>query len=309
LIVRAFYLLLTFILIDRYFSWNEWLQLKALNLLWPVLWFNLTGVRAGVMIVIAVSLIGALAAFARPDVRWCRILAAMGILLFGAFFNSFGVINHGLHGWIWVAAIFCILPDGGAEELGRCTSRAQRYLFVLWSAQAALLLFYSLSGAFKIAGAVLQISRGEISAFSPEALPRHIATKMLEVGSSGPGSVFGAFIIDHPLLTWPLYILFLYIEFFSVLVAFRPTLHRAWGVMLVLVHVVTYLILSIMFSWHLLLVGLMFVCSPFAQQSRLSDVIRALPVIGDFIAWTATLRRYPRGAPRPARLGTAPQAN
>src|SRR5438477_6331962 len=95
IIVRAFYLLLAFILVDRYSSWNQWLQIKSMHLLWPVLWFEVTGVRLGVIIVLTLSLLGALAAFARPDVRWWRMLAAAGVLEFAGFFNSFGVVNHG----------------------------------------------------------------------------------------------------------------------------------------------------------------------------------------------------------------------
>jgi len=290
-LVRVFYLCLFLILLDRCDSWEHWWHLQALSLLWPVAWFAWTGIRAGVVIVVTASLAGALVAGVMPHVRAYRVAAAAGLWVFAAFFNSFGVVNHALHVWVWAAVLFVLLPDGGVDHLRRCTGRAQRYLRVFWSAQAAVLLFYSLSGSFKLAGAALQISRGQVSVFSPTALARHAAVRLTEIGRSGPGAAVGGFVIDHPYVGWPLFLTALYVEVFSVVVAFRPALHRAWGVCLISIHLGICFTLSILFSWHMLLVGLLLICSPAAPlNATWWQVAGSLPVWGDVMAWAGRIR-------------------
>jgi len=269
LLVRLFYVCLFFIVIQTYPSWAPWLRATDLQLLWPVAWFRITGTHAGVVTVLFFAPASALFAAIKPDSRLARILAAIGILVFGGFFNSFGTVNHGLHTWIWTAIVFIFLPSGDANAMELSLVRRQRYLRVFWWAQATVLFFYTLSGSFKLAGAFLQIARHQHSAFSIDALARHLAYRLQE-GMLMDASMFGAKVIAHPILGWPLLLFSIYLEFFSLLIAFRPAAHRLWGVLLILMHVGIYLTLAIMFSWQLFLVGILLVCSPFAPQSRAS---------------------------------------
>jgi Ni/Fe-hydrogenase subunit HybB-like protein len=78
----------------------------------------------------------------------------------------------------------------------------------------------------------------------------------------------------------------IYLEFFSVLIAFRPALHRMWAVALIGMHLSIYFATTIMFSWQMLVVGLLLASSPFApERTRPLTMLRALPVIGDLYAW------------------------
>jgi len=291
-LVRAFYACLFFILIGFYDSWDRWLRLTSLELLWPVWWFKWTGIKTGTTIVIFGAPLTALAALVWPYVRLARAAAALGILLFTAFFNSFGIIMHGLHGWLWVAALFVLLPDGPVERIGASTCRSQRYLRVFWSAQATLLLFYSMSGMMKIAAAVEQWSLGQVHALAPEALARHTAYRLLEGAEVSPFTV-GPWIVHHPWAGYPFFLTAIFLETFSFLVAFRPALQRYWALGLILMQIGIFFTLTIMFTWHILVVALIVMCSPFAPStSSFHAVLRHFPIIGDAMAWRE--RRHAR---------------
>ena len=284
-LVRAFYACLLFILLNFYGSWDRWLSHTSFELLWPVWWFNWTGSKTGVALVIFGAPAAALLALVWPHVRLARAAAALGILLFAAFFNSFGMTMHGLHACVWVAALFVLLPDGTVDHVAASTCRAQRYLRVFWSAQAALLLFYSLSGLLKLAGAAEQWWLGEVHALAPEALARHTAYRLLE-GAEVEQFTAGPWVVEHPWIGYPFFVTAIILEVFSFLVAFRPAVHRPWALAVILMQIGIYFTLTIMFTWHILVVALMIVCSPFAPpRTSLAEVVRQLPLIGDALAW------------------------
>jgi hypothetical protein len=307
-LVRVFYVAMFFILLQQYPSWSGWLRLvTSLHPLWPVWWIPRVGVRTGIAIVLFGSLLCCLAAAIVPERRASRILAAAGLLEFAAFFNSFGAVGNGLHASVWVAAIFILLPDGAADSLACSRRRAQRYLRVFWAAQAAVLLFYSMSGSFKVAGIILQMGRGQIHALMPEALSRHIAQRLLESMPVGPQFI-GPFFIDHPYAGWPMQLTALYLETCAFIVAFRPALHRVWGLGLILMQLGIYFTMSIMFSWQCLLLGLLLVCSPLAPpRLRLAKALRALPLFGDAWGWSRRLRLRDRRPRLPLEVDDEPE--
>lgn len=308
-LVRAYYICLLFLFVDRYPSWRAWLALRQMRLLWPIEWFQITGTRLGVGIVLSFSIAAALAAAASPHRRILRAASAVGALLFGAFFNAaFGVINHGWHAWILVGGVFVLLPDGDLVKVQSSRRRSHRYLRVFWGAQATFLLFYSMSGAFKLLWAILQWSRGEVTAFNVGGMPLQLAGKLIEVGPVWPASQFGAWLIEHPHAAWLLLVSTMYLESFSILVAFRPTVHRFWGISLILMHLGAYLFMDIMFSWQMILLGLLLVCSPFAPaRSCWRETILSLPVFGDAWAFAGRFRGRLGLTSRPKKV-PAPEA-
>ena len=82
------------------------------------------------------------------------------------------------------------------------TGRALRQstLLVFWMCGAAVLLTYTMSGIGKLGGALYQLARLEPNAFAPGGLGAHIAQRLLQTDSH---SLLGAWIIEHPWLTWP----------------------------------------------------------------------------------------------------------
>jgi uncharacterized membrane protein YjjB (DUF3815 family) len=307
-LVRVFYVAMFFIQLEPRYFWGDWMKLTHIRLIWPLVWFEITGIRAGMLAVIVGGIATSLLAVMWPHRRVCRALAAVGILEFGAFFNSLGAPNHGPHAWFWVAAIFVLLPDGTANQVSANLIRRQRYLRVFFAAQVALLTFYSLSGAFKLAGTALQMSRGEVNGFSPEALARHTAYVLQEGAVMGPW-VLGPWIIRHPYVGWPLFLATIYLEVFSIVVAFRPGLHRFWGVTLILMHMSIFFVMAIMFSWQILLVGLLLVCSPFApERTAWREVVGLLPVVGDVMRWARgkRIKRVEADEKAPGELASVP---
>jgi hypothetical protein len=71
-------------------------------------------------------------------------------------------------------------------------------------------------------------------------------------------------------------------------------------VALIAMHMGIFLMMTIMFSWQMLAVGLLLVCSPFApDRVTTGEVLRQLPVIGDIWWWMQRARSRKRSAPKP----------
>jgi hypothetical protein len=161
--------------------------------------------------------------------------------------------------------------------VGRSRLHRQIALTTVWLAQALLLLFYTLTGTWKIVAAAVQLAHGESHSFSPDALAIQIARSLLIQGSVSP---LGPFFIEHQLLGWPFYVLTIYIELFAFLVAFRPALQRLWAVCLSVFHIFIFLTFHLDFSSQFVLVALLFFRSPFApEQADWRAVMRAMPLL------------------------------
>ncbi len=197
--------------------------------------------------------------------------------------NSFGKINHGQHALIALAFIFIWLPDVTRAEEKISQTQRQLYLSVFWAAQLALGLFYFMSGSWKIWIGLQQFSAGEINTFHPYALADLVAFRLLQTNQS---SILGWLLIDHPLLGWPMHLGAVYLEFFTLIAAFRPSIQRIWGLGLVVFHIGTWLLMEILFGSNMFMIGLLFILSPFAPaQIRWRTVIEQLPLFGEIISW------------------------
>jgi hypothetical protein len=299
LLVRVFYLAMFYILLDQSNSWPTWLTTTTYNFLWPLQWLTLLNPHHGILLILVGSLFSTLLAGVFPTYRLPRILTCLGMLEFDALFNSFDVLTHGLHAWIWVSFLFIFLPTGPSDAIAQSRRATQRYLRVFWSAQAALLLFYSLSGSFKLLGILVQIHRHQINALMPAALPELISMRLLEGSPQSPHFI-GPFIINHPCLAWPMELSALYLELFSFAIAFRPALHRMWGLAMVLLHLGIYFTMTILFSWHAFLAALLLIASPFApEQFAVREAVFQLPVFAGLSRLIRSLPRFSQVA-RPA---------
>lgn len=302
-IVRFFYLVgLFFAARTAINAWPVYIERESIAPLWPLFWANSVSLPTVANIVVIVLVAVALLAAVQPWRRAFRISFFVGFFLFVAYINSFGKIGHGFHAWLFVAFIFCFLPNFPQKQKTSgeySISYRQQFLAVFFAAQAMVLLFYTMSGAWKIYVAIGQIEAGQIHAFHPHALAYLTADRLLQTNT---WSLLGPFLIDYPIIGWPLHIGAMYIELFSLVVAFRPVLHRFWGVMLLLFHFGTIVILSVGFTQNMLLIGLLFVMSPFAPTAvSPSTVLTNLPLFGDVWRIYQKSRHYflPRSSPKP----------
>lgn len=280
-IVRFFYFGLFFFTTNAFmFLWEDWSQLTGLpQPLWPVAWLNNVPFLPAVNIIGISAIVVTLLAAVYPTNRYYRLLSAVTFFLIMAIIHSFGKINHGYHVWIVTGFMLIFLPNKVKDSV----SKRHQYLTVILGTQLLTLSFYTSSGIWKIKGFLTQAWAGEIHAFHPLAMSQQIADRLLQTEST---SLAGPFFIEHPYLGWPLYSGAILLELFAIVVAFRPNLHRFWGISLLLFHLGTWLTMSIIFHTNMLFVLIFFVLSPFHPTNlTVKDVILSLPILGDSLAY------------------------
>ena len=154
---------------------------------------------------------------------------------------------------------------------------------------AAVLLTYTMSGLGKLGGALYQLAPAQPNAFAPGALGAHIAQRLLQTDSH---SLLGAWIIDHPWLTWPAMPFAVYLELFSFWIAFRPALSRPWSAILVIFHVGNYFTLTIAFPPSCFLLALFFFRSPFDPgKTSWRELLLGVPLFGGMLKFLESGRR------------------
>ena len=307
-LVRAFYACAAFIMVHETQSWDQWRSVKALHPLWPLFWIEQTGVAAAIPIVLGTALTSTLAAMLVPELRIARIAAAVGLLVQSALLNSLAgeVVSHGLHAWIWIATMFILLPSGRASDIIGSRARSQRYLRVFWAAQTMILLFYSMGGGVKVLGAIWQGANGLVHAFAPQALARHTAYRLLEGADLPAYFAAGPWLVSHPSFGILIYPLSIYLETLAFFIAFRPALHRVWATGLIGMHLGIFFFMTILFSPQILMLGLMFIASPFSPtRFSLREAMLQLPLCGDIAARIRHRQRCARAASKSPLAATA----
>jgi hypothetical protein len=258
-------------------SWINYLTNEPVNLLWPVFWVQFISLTMAVNIIWAFVILTLIAAAIFPNIRWLRLLMFIALFLFIAFINSFGKIDHGFLAWLAVDFIFVFLPARKWSQLEFSIRDRQFYLTIFWAAQALILLFYSMSGWWKFYMVVQQFKLSQIHFLHPEGLAYIIARQLHWINSE---TVLGPIILEYPFLGWPLAITVVYLELFAIVAAFRPALHRLWGISLALFHLGNILAMLVFFNESILLLGLLLVNSPFhPPQLEWKKVVLQLPLI------------------------------
>ncbi len=280
LIVRAFYAISLAMLYQRardIFDLQH-LAVTDLDLLWPVAWLELTGTDVGIGLVSQFALLAGLCGLLAWQMLWARILVSVALLQLAALANSEGFINHGHHAWFWISVALWYLPSGPSAELRATRGGRVRFLVGFAAAPAAMLLFYALSGAHKLAAALIAPFTPEVSGFAPNAMAITLAWRAIETHST---PLWAPVVIDFPLLGWPLYLAVHFIEFAALFVILRPRLHRLWGLLLIAFHFGTFLFLDITFPQHVLICALFLYMSPLGiGLGGVREAAAAIPLVG-----------------------------
>jgi hypothetical protein len=240
-----------------------------------VAWLAWVGPDLGApLVLVGAGLAFILAPFA-PERRPLRVAVAVALLEVLGLQYSFGKIHHLMHGWLYASFLFAaFLPSA----IFVSPARAPAGLRVFHAAQVTLGLTYSLAGLGKIIGAVYQAVLGQTTSLHPSALAVHIADRLLQ---THPEPTLGPFLMGLGPWLWPAMLGTLYLQLFALPAAFRPALHRLWGAGLIAFHVVTAVSLTIDFTPNILLLGSLFVASPFAPPSTgWRAQAEALPLFG-----------------------------
>lgn len=285
-LVRFFYLFVLYQLtLTSIHLWGQASNASAIEPLWPLFWVEFLPRPAAFAIAICTALAAGLVGFLATEQRLARVMVFVGYLLLNGLQNSFGKINHGDHAMIAVAFVLIWLPARPAPGSRNTVTYTHLYLTAIGAAQVMVGLFYTMSGLWKVYFGVQQLLAGEINTFHPHALATLVAFRLLQTRQE---SILGWLIVAQPLLGWPLHMGALYLELGALMAAFRPPLHRVWGVGLLLFHLATWLLMEIPFLPSMVLIGLFFVQAPLAPATfDWRTVLHQLPGLGMFVSWVA----------------------
>lgn len=264
LLVRAFYVVSVYWVIGVIGQWPGYLRAKTVDPLWPAhWWFHHVSIITGVNIIMCGYLFTSLIVMFVPQQRWARFAYALALLQFMAFVNTPDKVNHNLHGWLFASIIFVFLPRGPWNERRRVADR-QLFLMVFWAATFVVLFFYTLTGLWKLHDGLTGVLQGRINGFDLSGFSYIVGNRLLQTNQV---TLLGVFFTRNALPGWFLFTGTMYLESSSVVVAFRPKLHRLWGLALIFFHVGTYVAMGFTFPENIVLVGLLLVCSPFAPET------------------------------------------
>ncbi|MEM9445175.1 MAG: hypothetical protein AAGA18_07455 [Verrucomicrobiota bacterium] len=282
--IRCYYCGLFFMAVPYLRRWPDLLETTAFDTLWPVYWLNWLpegSVRIAVGGILFLFLFGTMLGAISPGYRWARLVAFLGIFLAQALQNSYGKISHSYHLWHLSAFLLIFLPHGwNAIASGVSRMTKLQTLQTIWYTLAFILMTYSMSGLGKIVCALYQLALGEVSAFHPLSMSIHVATRLLETNTE---TQLGAFLIEIGPWSWPLLISATYLQFVSLVIAFRPCLLKAWGLGLVLFHLSVWFTFKISFFPACLILALFMFAGPFGQDCyTIKERLLCLPGIGLF---------------------------
>lgn len=231
-----------------------------LNLLYPVFHFGL--------------LVSTLFVILYPEKRSGRVLVFVLYFLYVAILNSFGKINHALHLALMILFCFALMPKTTTKNF------REKTLLIFATAQFFLLTAYSLTGFWKVFWGVIEFFTKEVSLFSPLSLRNVLVAQFQHVDPT----VLGTFFMKYYFVGWLLYLFIIYVEFFAVFIFFKPNLHRLWGVLLLMLHFGTYVLLGVNKFTAPFAIGMLLLMSPFATSTGFKTTLRAVPVVGEVLS-------------------------
>ncbi|NQV93276.1 hypothetical protein HQ403_02130 [Candidatus Kaiserbacteria bacterium] len=211
-----------------------------------------------------------------------RIVVFASVFFLDAFMSSFIFPDHTWYIWIYVLFLLIFLPDVQKKQEATWDEK-KKFLLVFFSTQVAILAVYSIVGLGKTSSAITQYLNGEIHGFSFEALSLHVAYWFSVTKETG---LLGSYIITHPLFGWVFWVGSIYLQVFSLWVAFRPSLHKLWGFGLLLIHIGTLLAMNILYLSFPVFLILLFFYSPFEDDDEsLMEKLTHVPIFGPAVAF------------------------
>lgn len=290
-VIPFVYYLLFFIAFTRLEGLDQLIKQSAVGFdpRWPLWWAHAFDLPTVIMIVYLGLTFSALIASFFPHVMAARTFAFLGFLQFHAYMSSFGGPNHQWDHWLWVLFILIFLPS---EKKTRDDEGARRrFSLVFWGAQAFVLLTYTMAGILKVFYGVIQLAQGQSNAFSIDAAALHVAHELTQMGQT---TLIGPFIVNNPSVAWLPFLAVLYIQLFAFLVAFKPRLHRLWGIGLILFHLGTFLTMRAVFTAPSALLLVLLCASPFVPTKNPAMFqFLSLPVVESIFKFA---RRYAASA-------------
>lgn len=247
--------------------------------IWPISWVGSLEATTASKVVFLFYLASSFFATLFWRRRIGKIIGFLGILQIHAWDSSFGYMNHFLYPWLYTSFLFIFLPD--THKKGIKLKTRKKFMLVFWGAQALFLLTYTLSGLWKVYWGVRQPIEDQLGSFSAYGFSYQAAAHFLRDNRS---FLLTELVINNPIPAWLFYLGGIYTEFFAIWAAFKPNLHKLWGLLLIGLHVGILFVLGIPFFESIVLLSLLFLNSPFSKNPKVNDIAKDLPIFGYFIA-------------------------
>ena len=262
--------------------WDIALTTPAIEPRWPVLWVSQGILKPAATVLLTALMASAVLAALAWHNRWARLAFAVLLLENVALEFSFGYTNNFYHIWLWMGIGFVFMPNARPEVILADRRLRYRALMAMAWTTALVLLFYTLSGLAKLAGAV-PTGPHNYSTLLPYALANHVAARMLLTDEV---TVLGQLLTQMPALGWPAFLAVIYIEVFAIHALFRPALLRVFGVFLLVFHVGIWFFMGIQFYLQPLQMLMLLVWSPFRPRRQgVRETLEQLPGIGSVLYW------------------------
>lgn len=204
-----------------------------------------------------------------PYSRILRFFTFLGLVVLVGIFSSYGKVIHGFYGWILTSFSMIFLPrlsrrDKAHFELPAKVRLEDWILFVQFSA----VICYALAGFWKLRYIPMVIRSYGFNEFlrSPG---NTIAYEHLKFGFTL--SPLSQLFLEHDALTLALFIGLVVLQCMSILIALVQRYHLLLGVLLILFHVMSELIVHIPFRPQLYLIALLFIAWPLLRDQYGSD--------------------------------------
>lgn len=241
-LLRAFYAVLIFHDYWSFYRYAKMTSFVGASWLWPVAWMSwLTDAQqvacAGALLIAA--LFTHTLNLMKPGWVPGKLLGAVLLLELVALANSFGKINHSMHGFVLAAFPLALISFGGkANALNSVKNR-----LYFWGAQTAFLMTYFLPGVWKLETYISDVSLSNFFEIHP--IRNSFSWAQVENFRPAPPG-FDWFVsapVDH--LLWLGVIAF---EVACIAVPFLPGIQRLWGCALFLFHAAVSFLIDVHFQ-------------------------------------------------------------
>ncbi len=205
------------------------------------------------------------AAALKPTSQSLRLLFVLSLFFFNALANSGGGLTHLWEFWLWSSVVLALLPTIVIKN-DIPTKRVEKLIYLngWWSAQAIVLLFYFLSGFWKLVGLIGQLRAGEPNFLSTDGLKYHLASEVIRAGAN---PLFKSIIYNQPLLSSLMAFGALVLQLSCLPIIFKVKMRPWVGMGLLFFHIGTSVFLGISYPTNFFLLGILFVVDTFPREN------------------------------------------
>jgi hypothetical protein len=220
---------------------------------------NWTGKFNGIMIVDVFAIVSCFLVVAKPELRRFRIFAFLAFTQIVSISHMNDKLGAGSYAPLWIFLLLCLPRNWRASSPGR--TQTYELIRTFTFCQTMIAFFYFVAGITKVLKSFISFFNGELSYFSIDAFSRICAWHFI---TRNTDTLLGSILIQFPLLSFPALWAGVTLELAAIWILFRPNLHRTWGLLMLLFHLVSVITLSPSFPYNAILFCLFFVFSPFA---------------------------------------------